>query len=71
MDIYLAECALWLVVLQKGRSITSQSEINQGLAEAFEAVDFIKNNIVQAKKSSCGTYGENRKSPGCMFAIIP
>mmetsp|Transcript_31196 Transcript_31196/g.69371 ORF Transcript_31196/g.69371 Transcript_31196/m.69371 type:complete len:104 (-) Transcript_31196:258-569(-) len=38
------------------KHVTSPSEINQRIADALEAEDFIRNNIVQAKKSSCGTY---------------
>ncbi len=46
-----------MLCAQDNRHLKSGSEIQQRIADADEARMFIRESIVQARKSSCGTYG--------------
>ncbi|EFJ42067.1 hypothetical protein VOLCADRAFT_121584 [Volvox carteri f. nagariensis] len=39
------------------RDLTDQRQINSKLAEALEANDFLRENVIQAVKKDCGSYG--------------
>lgn len=44
--------------MQANRSITDPELIKSKIAEAEDADAFIKENVIQAKKSNCGQYGK-------------
>lgn len=46
------------ILVQDNRSLTDSVVIDAKVAEAYEAQDFLRDNVVQAKKTSRGDYSE-------------
>mmetsp|Transcript_28209 Transcript_28209/g.71928 ORF Transcript_28209/g.71928 Transcript_28209/m.71928 type:complete len:102 (-) Transcript_28209:752-1057(-) len=56
---------------QANKGLTDQAEISQKIADANEATAFIRESIVQARKSSCGTYEVRKDQAAQLQQMAP
>ncbi|PNH05111.1 hypothetical protein TSOC_008660 [Tetrabaena socialis] len=53
------------------RQLTDRRQINEKLAEAFDANEFLRENVIQAIKKDCGTYDIGPEKAQQLRAIDP